>query len=204
MNGVGADATLFGGRCYNLPMLRGLFNFCAAMSMLVLLASPLLWWHSRSYRDKGAFNTGHGDYGILSAGGRCGYHYQDYGENVRGWRLEAKALPEGHSFNRWSYLAIECSSREYQLDFAGIHYFHLRDEGEGHLTQLLIPYTYWAVLAAVLPGIWVAGAFKRRSERQRQERNLCRGCGYDLRAHRPGQKCPECGSVIANASAPTA
>jgi hypothetical protein len=25
---------------------------------------------------------------------------------------------------------------------------------------------------------------------------LCRQCGYDLRAHKPGDKCPECGTVI--------
>ncbi len=26
--------------------------------------------------------------------------------------------------------------------------------------------------------------------------NLCPICGYDLRAHKPGQKCPECGTEI--------
>jgi tRNA(Ile2) C34 agmatinyltransferase TiaS len=25
---------------------------------------------------------------------------------------------------------------------------------------------------------------------------LCQKCGYDLRAHRPGQRCPECGTPI--------
>jgi hypothetical protein len=29
------------------------------------------------------------------------------------------------------------------------------------------------------------------------QRTICSVCGYDLRAHQPGQKCPECGTEIA-------
>jgi hypothetical protein len=45
---------------------------------------------------------------------------------------------------------------------------------------------------------------KREWRKLRQARwsikGLCAGCGYDLRAHKPGEKCPECGLVINGAA----
>ena len=32
--------------------------------------------------------------------------------------------------------------------------------------------------------------------RRRSRRNCCLECGYDLRAHKPGDRCPECGTVV--------
>ena len=37
---------------------------------------------------------------------------------------------------------------------------------------------------------------KRRRARNRLRRGLCPNCAYDLRAHAPGQICPECGTPI--------
>lgn len=50
-----------------------------------------------------------------------------------------------------------------------------------------------AVLAAV-PLAWAVGGWWRR--RRRPEAGKCGRCGYDLRAHVAGQRCPECGTVI--------
>lgn len=59
-------------------------------------------------------------------------------------------------------------------------------------THLVIP--YWLPLAvAGLPwGIWGVGRLLRRHARP----GLCRKCSYDLRAHKVGEKCPECGTVV--------
>jgi hypothetical protein len=45
-------------------------------------------------------------------------------------------------------------------------------------------------LAAKLVGTWRSRHF--------QSRGLCTHCSYDLRAHRPGDKCPECGTPTQN------
>jgi predicted RNA-binding Zn-ribbon protein involved in translation (DUF1610 family) len=36
--------------------------------------------------------------------------------------------------------------------------------------------------------------------RPKRHAHLCHSCGYDLRAHHPGQKCPECGTEIPRGS----
>ena len=38
--------------------------------------------------------------------------------------------------------------------------------------------------------------------RYRVRHGLCPTCSYDLRAHKPGDKCPECGTSIAVSSPP--
>jgi hypothetical protein len=51
----------------------------------------------------------------------------------------------------------------------------------------------WLVLAllAIAPTKW---AVKRI--RHRHPPGHCQKCGFDLRAHKPGEKCPECGTIV--------
>jgi hypothetical protein len=60
---------------------------------------------------------------------------------------------------------------------------------------------YWTiiVLTAILPACSLRGRWRRSSRRQR---GLCPTCGYDLRASK--DRCPECGTPIANARKATA
>ncbi len=54
-----------------------------------------------------------------------------------------------------------------------------------------------AIFAAILPTMWFVLALKRRHVRKHLERmGKCRQCGYDLRSHKPGDRCPECGTLI--------
>jgi hypothetical protein len=64
---------------------------------------------------------------------------------------------------------------------------------------------HWALIAmpsAVLPVMWMGALLLRRARRRERERDgLCRTCGYDLRAHRAGERCPECGAIATQATA---
>jgi len=51
-----------------------------------------------------------------------------------------------------------------------------------------------AVAVPVLGLLFFSPSENRRRFRERH--GLCLTCGYDLRAHKPGDKCPECGTVI--------
>jgi len=48
-----------------------------------------------------------------------------------------------------------------------------------------------ASLLGVLSALWLV-----RHRPWQTKEGCCRKCGYDLRAHKPGQRCPECGTVI--------
>ena len=58
---------------------------------------------------------------------------------------------------------------------------------------------YWLLLAATgaLP---IAGLLRahqrRRAAREAALRGHCPVCGYDLRAHTRGERCPECGTAV--------
>ncbi|MCL2639393.1 MAG: hypothetical protein FWD53_00960 [Phycisphaerales bacterium] len=72
-----------------------------------------------------------------------------------------------------------------------------RDFGyELHWRRIVIP--YWALIVLLSLPLWFFATHWRnvRTQHHRQKNNLCLHCGYDLRAHRPGDKCPECGTQI--------
>jgi hypothetical protein len=85
----------------------------------------------------------------------------------------------------------------YHLKFArfGVSYYEGHDGGLGHMA------TYHGVLvAAWLPGAGMLSLlclvlWQMRLDRRRPA-HACPTCHYDLRAHRAGEKCPECGTLI--------
>jgi hypothetical protein len=55
-----------------------------------------------------------------------------------------------------------------------------------------LPYWFLTAVATVPPAFWLW----RRLRRSPIPPNACATCRYDLRAHQPGDRCPECGTVI--------
>ena len=76
---------------------------------------------------------------------------------------------------------------------------HFPAAGDYQITILAI--TFLIVALALLPTLEF-GLLLRRGlrQRRRQDASCCRRCGYDLRAHQPGGRCPECGTTIPRAS----
>ena len=58
--------------------------------------------------------------------------------------------------------------------------------------------TWWLVsIFSIIPGSRLLGfVIRRQRTASRLKMGYCLQCGYDLRAHQPGQKCPECGTLI--------
>ena len=63
---------------------------------------------------------------------------------------------------------------------------------------LVLPFWFIALAAALLPFVRTIAFVRRRRWRP----GLCRQCFYDLRAHKPGDKCPECGMIVENSPEP--
>ena len=64
----------------------------------------------------------------------------------------------------------------------------------GTYRRLLLPF-WMPFCAAFLTVLLLIGLTFRR--RRKRNAGLCPTCSYDLRAHKPGQRCPECGVLIA-------
>jgi hypothetical protein len=69
---------------------------------------------------------------------------------------------------------------------------------------LTLPYWFLALVASLVPGLWIArfGVLLAQYWRGRRRRSagLCPSCGYDLRA--TPQRCPECGRMPAQVQSP--
>jgi hypothetical protein len=88
------------------------------------------------------------------------------------------------------------------LTFLGIGYFQTPAQviGGGGAVKwntdfrgLMIHCWLVTLLTAILPLRWLIHTLRHRNDPRDR---LCQHCGYDLRAHPPGTKCPECGTPV--------
>ena len=59
-----------------------------------------------------------------------------------------------------------------------------------------IPLSYLALMFSILPLLALRAIWRRRKLARIARLGLCGKCGYDLRAHASGEKCPECETVV--------
>ena len=78
--------------------------------------------------------------------------------------------------------------------FGGVSYSEFVELGPPAIsyldTHLAIPYWMPLALTGGGPALWLIWKFTRR----RPKPGCCGKCGYDLRAHAAGARCPECGT----------
>jgi hypothetical protein len=119
----------------------------------------------------------------------------DIDSRLGGFYLRAYPIPE-----RWADMMGE--NGEYQtVAFIAIplvgHIQIIRTTGRWYYF-IWLRYAYIALLAALLPGIWLWQRLRELKIQRRIRRGQCRQCGYDLRA--TPDRCPECGTVVNSGS----
>ncbi len=79
------------------------------------------------------------------------------------------------------------------------------DESDGgpgsrhwHDLSVTVPCWFLLLLCVPFPACWL---YRRLRPRENELPGHCRKCGYDLRAHKVGERCPECGTVVAAGAA---
>jgi hypothetical protein len=94
-----------------------------------------------------------------------------------------------------NYLTYAISSERFSLSG-----FEIRQNDTAGLRVVVIRYWLPVVLLSI-PLLTFCGVRMVRFLRHRSRRiaGLCPTCHYDLRAHKPGDRCPECGTPIRDA-----
>ena len=149
-------------------MLRRLFTFLSAASLLLCVAVCVLWVRSVSFQEDVWYIAPHWMVRTYSGNGRLDVWYvRPGGRSVNpGWQHRTTEYPGG-------YPVVVFGDR-----------FKFRS------ADLSATVPYWAawLVSAVLPVLWAWRSPARR-RRRRAAQGQCPACGYDLRAT-PG-RCPE-------------
>jgi hypothetical protein len=169
-------------------MLRRVFSIVAALSLLLCIASAVLWIATPHLsRKTRTLHTGAHLWTLHTSGTYFGLEVQG-GTLLPGGGFRA---PKGqHWDTSWAN-----PTHRLPLGFAyGIN--PPNDPTAAPYFHIVGPW-YWPVIfTAVLPLIWLAMFVRdRRKRRREQQLHLCPKCGYDLRATPTG--CPECGTSVA-------
>jgi hypothetical protein len=163
---------------------RRLLNLLTAVSLLLCVASCVLWVrsHSAAERWRRTLSWTSSLY-VDSDAGKVSVVWHKWwitaGHPPYRWvRQERRSLPF-----RWRTLGFDGE-------------WIWQDERQGNIRatrSATLPYWFMTVMAAVPPAVHTYRRLRRRSRA-----GLCPRCDYDLRAT-PG-RCPECGSVTAAGS----
>lgn len=179
-------------------MLRRMFNFAAAASLLLTLGIGLLWWQSYGSSDKVAWSGDRAYTSLRSAQGRAVlYLYRAdfpirHNTDDRGLQYgrEGAASPDLEMLSVM-ILCSDSSVRLVQWNHAGFAWSHRRSNRDLIVTAVA-PCWSLASATSMFPLAWT-GARLRRRFRRHKTTGLCATCGYDLRA--TPDRCPECGTI---------
>ena len=164
-------------------LLRWLFNIASFLSLLICLATAVMWirscfvgdnwvWYERECQN--CYNT------IRSGRGWIRYGWADMS------MMTGKNPPPGH-FTLKPAEALYPLNATAQFNHTLLGYRYSKYGATGLVLD--IAYAIPFALMAVLPSIWLLSS---RRQRSRSRLGLCRVCGYDLRAS--ASRCPECGT----------
>jgi hypothetical protein len=151
-------------------IIRWLFRLAIAVSLILCVGSVALWVRSYYRWDR-----------------------WDSGTVPRVYVLHAR----GRAILQWDR---ELGSRAQRSDISGVNLGAIRYESRSYVREapyfreLMIRYWILPPIFLILPAL--GGFFRWRRRRKTRRAGLCQTCGYDLRAHRPGQNCPECGTTV--------
>lgn len=173
---------------FRRPWLRRLFTIASAISLLLCLATLVLWTRSYSSEDALKFRR----WQVSSLRGAIAFCWGD-GLNVEP-AFETKAVT---SFRGIIGQLIDLSDIGYMKDHSFIYgcgfavaTFNRNTVYHIFACPLWIP----AILFAIAPTYWFFAPHRRRVKRAKL--GLCPTCGYDLRA--TPDRCPECGETISD------
>ena len=190
---VGSQAAARGG---SGRVKRRLFNVAAAVSLVLCVATAVLWARSFAVADL----VGHAAGDPARSPGRSRI---DSAYSVRGIILiysHILSRPLRPSESKWYWQRLDAKSVPAPGRLFPFSMSRSRTLNAPILWSLRVSHWLVVAVAAVTPCAWVIKRLRRRRQRRQRTLGLCQRCGYDLRAHSGGDRCPECGAVPATAA----
>jgi hypothetical protein len=163
-------------------MIRRMFTFASALSLLLCVGAAVLW--VRSYFIWDSIDDAHSRWSIVV--------HSDWGDVL----VHASATTHSERLGRrWEYESTK-AGRAVTGQFIGFGRPLVSiEDHDGKVTghQPVYCFPHWAVVVAfgLMPAIVIA---RRGRQRRKSRGGACRTCGYDLRAS--SGRCPECGTPI--------
>lgn len=178
--------------------MRKVSTTLAVLSLFLFLLTATFWFRSIRFGDLLGWRRAPDQLDVVSVDGIV---------NI-GWGriISAYPAPEGWTGSFWPFARKAdyiTSDDMWKGSWAGFHLVesHRRTPSESFdTTNLSIPYWFPALAFIAFP---LRRGITFVQKRPRKGRMLCSNCHYDLRAHAPGDNCPECGTPILSPSAKT-
>lgn len=175
-----------------------LFTLCAAVSLLLSVATCVLWVRSHFVRDRWGADDGVVSRDVVSNAGRLTFVHVTMENNPVPraripFRWHRSAPHRGALRMQWAWDAFRFSwSTQRRVTNAS--------NGPVRITTRELSTPYWplVLLAGIAPAVWLRRTYRAHRLAVFARRRLCSHCGYDLRAS-PG-RCPECGATAGIAS----
>ena len=178
------------------PVARRLLNLLTLLSLLLLVATAVLW--VRSYRTLDQYcqlddATGREDEVVLLYGGVHVARVGNVATLARqanlvletGWT--ATPLPSSGRAPSFDWQVFSNRTVVVRFEFLGFRWLTGSLGSTNVMWSIRIPLWLPASVFALLPALWLSKRLRRRRP------GRCPRCGYDLRAT-PG-RCPECGDT---------
>jgi hypothetical protein len=169
---------------------RVLFHMLSVASSLVLVLAALLWTRSYWYTDYVLRD----EWSITSADGALVASQID-GQN---WmRSGIRYLKRSTKLATMEQQLYMFGPRDISHSFAGFAYYSGQYKFQPGARYAVYQLPLWSITLAALPlPVWWILTVRRRQRERRVRHGRCPHCSYDLRAHAPGQACPECGTPV--------
>jgi len=173
---------------------RILWNAATAMSLLLCVATVALWVRSYQKCDEVWWSIANPRLVLAASGYRGGLVAGSYKPVATPDPLQ----PSGAVWNQGKAMSFTevFHSRGTWFNRFG---FTLEYARNNLYESRFFACPYWSILlpTALLPCARLVG-WRRRARRLRMRPNLCRHCGYDVRA--TPDRCPECGAIPTQAT----
>lgn len=198
---------------------RWLFNGLAALSLLLCLATLVLWvWSYWRFVDFGSITASRDSTAytqhLIRLGSNDGRYLFTWRDVIRLWSnpwtaqtnaswdaMNGRYFTQEQPFDLFKKFPKQPGERSWEIAFAGCHftrliqdYVNLQPAPAMKGMIIIVPHAYACAAFAILPMIAIS---KWRRQRRAGQLGLCPTCGYDLRA--TPTRCPECGKIVLHA-----